>query len=503
MRTAILAGAGLLTALVALAVAVPSADVPPVVSAEWLGGRLAGPGLIVVDARPTRDYLAGHLPGAQSLQVDNLRSMSRGVPGELFPADLLAVVFGRLGIRPDSTVVAYGAGGDYDATYLAMVLRAAGVPGAAVLDGGLARWRQQERPTTVERPRPEATSPQLDLEPGFLANLEDVRRAVASGEAVLLDSRPKEQYEKGHIPGAVSRPYSEDFVPPDQPNAGSFRPADQLRAEYRTLGVRAGRPAIVYCNSGHMASSVYYVLRHVLGHAETRLFDGSWLEWTAHPDAPVATGSDDPLLRARRAADALGGELMARLLDELQDGGPAHAIGVCAEIAPRIARQHSRDGLVIRRTTLRARNPANAPDEWENAQLAAFKARHESGEKPGEIVERTGGKLRLLRPIFAGALCLECHGDPARIDPEVRQTLARRYPADQATGYAEGDFRGAISVSVDTGVRTLTALAARRPPRSRSWISQRAPWNRSLIVSQQTTFHHALRYSPRRFWYFR
>lgn len=432
-----------------LAVVIAAGSVPPFVAPAWLEERLGSADLVVLDARPTKDFLEAHVPGAQSLLADNLRSSSRGVPGEVFPPEALSVVFGRLSIGPDSTVVVYGNRAEPEPAYVATVLRMSGFARTAVLDGGFSRWVEEKRATSAERRRVSGTTPTVKLDPSMLATFEEVRLASAGGSAVLLDVRPKEAFAKGHIPGAISRPFTADFVPDGRPGAGSLRAVSELADEYRRLGIDGKKPTIVYCNSGNMAASSFYVLRHLLGVPNVRLYDGSWLEWVAQPGAPVATAADARLDRARRAADALSGDLLGRLMAELRNGGPVRAATVCSEVAPEIARRHSVDGLTVRRVSLRTRNPANEPDAWERDRLAELAGSWKPGGAIEETVATVAGKLRLLRPIRVGGTCLACHGDPAAIAPEVRDLLAQRYPEDRATGYREGDLRGAISVIVD------------------------------------------------------
>lgn len=152
--------------------------------------------------------------------------------------------------------------------------------------------------------------------------------------------------------------------------------------------------------------------------------------------------------RAREAADALSGALMPRLAEELQAGGPARAIRVCSEIAQKTARDLSVNGLVVRRVTLRPRNTANAPDAWEVGTLQDMEMEHRREGRATERVEvmPDGQELRLMRPIVVGAACLACHGTPERLDPAVQRLLLERYPSDQAVGYREREFRGAVSV---------------------------------------------------------
>ena len=177
---------------------------------------------------------------------------------------------------------------------------------------------------------------------------------------------------------------------------------------------------------------------------------------TPVPPVPETTAgvapSDPALARAHQAAAALTTELLGRLRKELEAGGPAKAIAVCSEVAPAIAARLSRDGLTVRRVGTRVRNPANAPDAFEAAVLARWQQAIGRGVAPQEEdawVEADGVRtLRVMRPVMTGKLCLACHGQVSGLDPAVRAALAERYPADRATGYREGDLRGAVSVTV-------------------------------------------------------
>jgi hypothetical protein len=156
------------------------------------------------------------------------------------------------------------------------------------------------------------------------------------------------------------------------------------------------------------------------------------------------------LVRARAKADLLGQRLMAELGAQLESGTPAAAIDVCSRIAPAAAAALSGEGIEIRRTALRIRNPANAADEWERAWLLRLEEIVARGEQPGEVheVDEATGELRYLRPIVVGAVCLQCHGTVEQLDPEVRRRVAEHYPEDRATGFSAGDLRGAFSVRV-------------------------------------------------------
>ncbi len=145
----------------------------------------------------------------------------------------------------------------------------------------------------------------------------------------------------------------------------------------------------------------------------------------------------------------LGGELKA----SMSTGGPAAAIGVCKQRAPQIAADAaSKTGFSIKRVSLKNRNPKAVPDAWENAALASLEQRLAAGEKPetldmSAVVNTPEGKVfRYAKALPTQAMCLNCHGDPDKLSPEVRAKLAEEYPNDKATGYSAGMIRGVLSM---------------------------------------------------------
>jgi len=155
--------------------------------------------------------------------------------------------------------------------------------------------------------------------------------------------------------------------------------------------------------------------------------------------------------QSRQLAMQLGGQLKSELTKAIAEGGPIAAINVCYLRAPEIAAQLSQaSGARVGRTALRVRNPSNAPDDLERSVLEQFATDLGSGpiDRPleavfeirrGDAVER-----RYMRAIPTDALCLTCHGKT--IAPDLAAAIARDYPKDQATGFEQGQLRGAFSV---------------------------------------------------------
>jgi thiosulfate/3-mercaptopyruvate sulfurtransferase len=253
---------------------------PAVLAGEWLQANLDAKDVVLLDARPLRDFLAGHLPGARSLAVENLRSTAGGVPAVTYPPEVLGTIFARAGVSRASHVVVYGAESDIDATYVATAARIAGASRVSVLDGGFARWTADGRPVTKDRLLSAAARPDLAGDGTLLATIEDVRQRLGDGKTVFLDVRPEEQWAAGRLPGAKNRFWKKDV------DGGLFRPEAATRAEMEAVGVSWEKPVVVYCNSGHQASEGFYTLRYRLGHPDVRLYQGSWLEWSMTPGTP-------------------------------------------------------------------------------------------------------------------------------------------------------------------------------------------------------------------------
>ena len=158
---------------------------------------------------------------------------------------------------------------------------------------------------------------------------------------------------------------------------------------------------------------------------------------------------DARLEQSRELAQSFGMRLKAELGKGLEEGGPVLAVNVCKDIAPQIASELSRQsGAKVMRTSLRYRNPANAPEPWQASALRGFEgpAGKTVTEAPSEYFAREeDGSVRYMKAIPTGGVCLACHG--ASIPPELQENIDREYPHDRAVGYALGDVRGAFSIT--------------------------------------------------------
>ncbi len=155
--------------------------------------------------------------------------------------------------------------------------------------------------------------------------------------------------------------------------------------------------------------------------------------------------------QAKHLSSQLAMQLKARLKNAIETGGPAHAITACNVSAPQIAEELSKGGWEVGRTSLKLRNPANNPDEWERSTLLEFEQQLASGTPAANLhtsaVEADEGvtRYRFMKAIPVGGVCMACHGEA--ISEDVQSALAEKYPQDAATDYKPGDLRGAFTIT--------------------------------------------------------
>jgi thiosulfate/3-mercaptopyruvate sulfurtransferase len=267
----------------------------PLVETAWLRAHLGEPGIVVVDCRYVLGqpgarrpkWLEGHIPGAAFLDVDHDLAAEPGERGRhpLPEAADFEAAARRAGIESTSRVVAYDEAGEGGAARLWWLLRHFGHEEAAVLNGGLAAWREENDP--LEAGGEDAGPSHQPAKHPFTAKQREddtvtadelsvaaARDELSATNPRLLDARAPERYRgetepidpvAGHIPGAVNVFFAE--IAP----RGRFLPPAELKTR---LG---NKPFVAYCGSGITACTL--VLAGELAGVEGRLYPGSWSEW--------------------------------------------------------------------------------------------------------------------------------------------------------------------------------------------------------------------------------
>ncbi len=282
----------------------PADDQRTLVSTGWLVAHLDDPDLRVLDGSwylPTAardaqaEYAMGHIPGAQFFDIDEITDQRSSLPHMAPSPEEFAAQMRAMGVGDGHQVVIYDGSGLFSAARVWWTFRLMGKADVAVLDGGLPKWRSEERaisalPTLV---KDGILTPKRQNQ--WVKDVTQVARAANRGEAVIVDARsaarfsgdapePRPGLRSGHIPGSRSVPYTAVL------NAdGTMKPVLELVQVFQSAGVDLGRPIITTCGSGVTAAILSLVLERV-GHKDHALYDGSWSEWGLRDDLAIEKG---------------------------------------------------------------------------------------------------------------------------------------------------------------------------------------------------------------------
>ncbi|HET7715310.1 MAG TPA: 3-mercaptopyruvate sulfurtransferase [Bauldia sp.] len=273
------------------------------VSTDWLAAHLDDPAVVIVDGSwhlpGTRDaraeYRRAHIPGAVFFDIDEVADTSIPLPHMLPSPKHFAAAAGALGIDEKQKIVVYDAVGLASAPRVWWTFKVMGARDVVILEGGLPKWVAEGRPVDD---RPVLRPPRVfhvDPHPAPVRNLDEIRANLATRTFQLVDARPRARFlgeapeprawvKSGRVPGSLSVP-SADLI-----EAGALKDAVALREAFVAAGVDLDAPVVTSCGSGVNAATLTLAL-DMLG-IPSAIYDGSWTEWGARDDLPIARGTD-------------------------------------------------------------------------------------------------------------------------------------------------------------------------------------------------------------------
>ena len=281
------------------------------IQTEELARRIGAPGLRIFDCtvylKPGPDgryvaesgranYDTGHIPGAAFLdlqaELSNPRSKLRFT---LPPLDKLTKTFAAKGVGHGTSVVLYSHATPTWATRIWWMLRAIGFDDAAVLDGGLDKWKAEGR--AIETGPAKGYPPATFIakpKPGLFIDRRETQKASTNRSTVVVNAlgpqfhkglEPSRYGRPGRIPGSVNVPAATLIDAASK----TFLPPEEVAPKFAAQGITRDKRVVAYCGGGISATIDLFQL-HRLGYDHITLYDGSMGEWARDESLPIETG---------------------------------------------------------------------------------------------------------------------------------------------------------------------------------------------------------------------
>ena len=269
------------------------------VDTEWLANNLNDPTIRIIESdEDPLLYPIGHIPGA--VQVDWFSTLQHPLRRDFLTKEQFEEVASKLGITNDTTIIFYGDKSNWFACYALWIFQYYGHKNVKILNGGRIKWEQEKRSLVKEVPSyAKTTYKAKEADKSIRAFRDEVLKQSAakkplvdvrspkeySGELTHMPNYPQEGATRGgHIPGAVSIPWSQAVNEAD----ATFKTTEELLAIYEGKNIKAdGGETIAYCRIGERSSVTWFVLKYLLGYKKVKNYDGSWTEWGNLVDAPI------------------------------------------------------------------------------------------------------------------------------------------------------------------------------------------------------------------------
>jgi thiosulfate/3-mercaptopyruvate sulfurtransferase len=271
------------------------------VTTSWLAGRLDHPDVVILDAtlppvgvtppvNTRARYLAKHIPGAIFFDIEELSDRSTPLPHMLPPPDVFSRSLSALGIGDQMDIIIYEQEGLFSGPRAWWTLRTFGAQNVYLLDGGLRAWIEAGLPTDSGEVHRAPALFHAGLDQNAVKDFSQMQQMIAAHKQIL-DARssgrfagtlpePRPGISSGHMPGATNIPYTELI------EEGRLKSAEELRHIFAAKGVDLLQPVTTTCGSG-VTAAVLALGLEAAGAKQVSLYDGSWAEYAAHPEAVI------------------------------------------------------------------------------------------------------------------------------------------------------------------------------------------------------------------------
>ena len=248
-----------------------------IIEAKEAAGYIAKQGVTIVDMQKPEDYGKAHIKGAVNITLPEI-VINTPVPNMLAPKAQIEAVLGSKGIANDTMIIIYDNNKNMEAARLWWTLRIYGHENAKVISGGFNALQAAKFEMTAEAPTVTAAKYiAKDLNKNMLATIDEVKAQVNNPQSnvILLDTRTKEEFEQGTIPGSILFDFNENNY-----KDGTYKKVQDTKIQYIEDNITQDKTIIMYCKTSVRAAQTYLALYNA-SYRNIKVYDGAWLEWEA------------------------------------------------------------------------------------------------------------------------------------------------------------------------------------------------------------------------------
>jgi len=239
--------------------------------------------LVGVQKPETTLYADKHVKGAVKIDLSDV-IINEPVVNMLAPKEQVEKIMGKQGISNNTTVVIYDTNNNMDAARVWWTLKVYGHENVKVVSGGFAALEKAGAEITSEVPKIKtAEYVAKDKNEDMIAGIDEVKAQVETPNknTILLDTRSKEEYVAGTIPGSVLLEYiNNDY------SDGTYKPVELIKIQYIEKDIKAKNNVIMYCKTSIRGAQTYLALYNA-GYRNLKLYDGAWVEWSSKGALPI------------------------------------------------------------------------------------------------------------------------------------------------------------------------------------------------------------------------
>jgi len=254
------------------------------ITTSELESKLEESKLLVIDTRSFKEYSEGHVPGSVNLDLFAFHWIDTTKQGIQNFNKQTEMIFSFVGINSEKKVVFYDDVSGMLAARGVWMLEYFSHPDVYMLDGGMKKWKKENRPIQT-KPNPfQPTKFSGKINPEIISSYEFILNNIDTLK--IIDARSDEEYngtivraaQVGHIPKSINIDWNLNIN-----DDGTFKSDDELSKLY---DIPKDSAIVTYCQGAYRAANSFLALKK-LGFTNVRVYLGSWGEWGNKLDLPV------------------------------------------------------------------------------------------------------------------------------------------------------------------------------------------------------------------------